>query len=46
MADLLAHERTLLGGLSDRDQQKIARALRELVRPFDLESTDEKQTGR
>jgi DNA-binding MarR family transcriptional regulator len=37
MADLLTHERTLLGGLSDRDQQKIARALRELVRPFDLE---------
>lgn len=37
MADLLTHERTLLGGLSDGDQQKIARALRELVRPFDLE---------
>jgi DNA-binding MarR family transcriptional regulator len=37
MADLLTHERTLLGGLSDRDQQKIARVLRELVRPFDLE---------
>jgi DNA-binding MarR family transcriptional regulator len=37
MADLLTHERTLLGGLSERDQQKIARALRELVRPFDLE---------
>jgi len=37
MADLLTHERALLGGLSERDQQKIARALRELVRPFDLE---------
>ena len=37
MADLLTHERNLLGGLSDRDQQKIARVLRELVRPFDLE---------
>ncbi|NUR94461.1 MAG: MarR family transcriptional regulator [Kribbellaceae bacterium] len=35
MAGLLAHERTLLGGLSDRDQQQIARALRELVRPFE-----------
>src|SRR5690242_6048183 len=29
MAGLLAHERTLLGALSDRDQQQIARALRE-----------------
>ncbi|WP_130384275.1 MarR family transcriptional regulator [Kribbella sp. VKM Ac-2569] len=37
MADLLSHERALLGGLSDGDQQRIARALRELVRPFDLE---------
>lgn len=37
MADLLTHERALLGSLSDRDQQKIARVLRELVRPFDLE---------
>jgi DNA-binding MarR family transcriptional regulator len=37
MADLLTHERALLGGLSERDQQKIARVLRELVRPFDLE---------
>ena len=37
MADLLTHERALLGGLSDGDQAKIARALRELVRPFDLE---------
>jgi DNA-binding MarR family transcriptional regulator len=38
MADLLAHERTLLGGISDRDQQKIARVLRELVAPFDEET--------
>ncbi len=38
MADLLAHERTLLGGISERDQQKIARVLRELVSPFDEES--------
>jgi DNA-binding MarR family transcriptional regulator len=37
MADLLTHERALLGSLSARDQQKIARVLRELVRPFDLE---------
>ncbi|MER7247929.1 MarR family winged helix-turn-helix transcriptional regulator [Kribbella sp. NPDC058693] len=37
MADLLTHERALLGSLSERDQQKIARVLRELVRPFDLE---------
>jgi DNA-binding MarR family transcriptional regulator len=37
MADLLAHERQLLGTISDRDQAKIARVLRELVRPFDLE---------
>jgi DNA-binding MarR family transcriptional regulator len=37
MADLLTHERALLGGLSDGDQQQIARALRDLVRPFDLE---------
>jgi DNA-binding MarR family transcriptional regulator len=37
MAYLLTHERALLGGLSGGDQQKIARALRELVRPFDLE---------
>ena len=37
MADLLTHERALLGGLSDGDQQEIARVLRELVRPFDLE---------
>jgi DNA-binding MarR family transcriptional regulator len=37
MADLLAHERTLLGSISERDQQKIARVLRELVGPFDLE---------
>jgi DNA-binding MarR family transcriptional regulator len=38
MADLLAHERTLLGGISERDQQKIARVLRELVGPFDQET--------
>jgi DNA-binding MarR family transcriptional regulator len=37
MADLLTHERALLGSLSERDQQRIARVLRELVRPFDLE---------
>src|SRR3954463_15739902 len=37
MADLLTHERALLGTISERDQQKIARVLRELVRPFDLE---------
>jgi len=37
MADLLTHERALLGSISDRDQAKIARVLRELVRPFDLE---------
>ena len=37
MADLLTHERRLLGSISDRDQAKIARVLRELVRPFDLE---------
>lgn len=39
MADLLTHERALLGSLSERDQQKIARVLRELVRPFDLEKS-------
>jgi DNA-binding MarR family transcriptional regulator len=38
MADLLAHERSLLGAISERDQQKIARVLRELVGPFDQES--------
>jgi DNA-binding MarR family transcriptional regulator len=37
MADLLGHERELLSTISERDQQKIARVLRELVRPFDLE---------
>lgn len=37
MADLLTHERALLGSLSERDQQRIARVLRDLVRPFDLE---------
>ncbi|MEV8375269.1 MarR family transcriptional regulator [Kribbella sp. NPDC056861] len=37
MADLLAHERDLLGSISERDQAKIARVLRELVGPFDQE---------
>jgi hypothetical protein len=37
MADLLAHERTLLGSISERDQARIARVLRELVGPFDQE---------
>jgi DNA-binding MarR family transcriptional regulator len=37
MADLLAHERNLLGSISERDQAKIARVLRELVGPFDVE---------
>ncbi|GAA1581002.1 MarR family transcriptional regulator TamR [Kribbella hippodromi] len=37
MADLLTHERALLGSLSERDQLRIARVLRELVRPFDQE---------
>jgi len=37
IADLLAHERKLLGTISELDQAKIARVLRELVRPFDLE---------
>jgi DNA-binding MarR family transcriptional regulator len=37
MADLLAHERNLLGSISERDQAKIARVLRELVGPFDIE---------
>jgi DNA-binding MarR family transcriptional regulator len=35
MADLLAHERNLLGSISERDQARIARVLRELVGPFD-----------
>jgi DNA-binding MarR family transcriptional regulator len=35
MADLLAHERELLGSINEREQTRIARALRELVRPFD-----------
>jgi DNA-binding MarR family transcriptional regulator len=38
MADLLAHERNLLGSISERDQAKIARVLRELVGPFDVEN--------
>ncbi|HEY0474086.1 MAG TPA: MarR family transcriptional regulator [Kribbella sp.] len=37
MADLLTHERNLLGSISERDQAKIARVLRELVGPFDVE---------
>jgi len=37
MADLLAHERALLGSISERDQARIARVLRELARPFDIE---------
>jgi DNA-binding MarR family transcriptional regulator len=37
MADLLSHERNLLGSISERDQAKIARVLRELVGPFDVE---------
>src|SRR5262245_178527 len=37
MADLLEHERTLLGSLSDAEQRRIARVLRELVQPFDDE---------
>lgn len=37
MADLLVHERRLLATISERDQAKIARILRDLVRPFDLE---------
>lgn len=35
MADLLAHERALLASINEREQTRIARALRELVRPFD-----------
>src|SRR5689334_23356748 len=38
MADLLTHERRLLGSISVRDQARIAQLLRELVRPFDLET--------
>jgi DNA-binding MarR family transcriptional regulator len=37
IADLLSHERNLLGSISERDQAKIARVLRELVGPFDVE---------
>jgi DNA-binding MarR family transcriptional regulator len=37
MADLLDHEHTLLGSLSAAEQQRIAKVLRELVRPFDDE---------
>jgi DNA-binding MarR family transcriptional regulator len=35
MADLLAHERALLGSVSEADQRRITRVLRDLVRPFD-----------
>lgn len=38
LADLLAHERTLLATVTDRDQAKLARLLRELVGPFDQET--------
>ncbi|MGC4940695.1 MarR family winged helix-turn-helix transcriptional regulator [Kribbella sp. DT2] len=38
LADLLAHERTLLSAVTDRDQAKLARLLRELVGPFDQET--------
>jgi DNA-binding MarR family transcriptional regulator len=38
LADLLAHEHELLGTLSERDQARIARALRDLVRPFDVDT--------
>jgi DNA-binding MarR family transcriptional regulator len=38
LADLLAHERTLLAAVTDRDQAKLARLLRELVGPFDQET--------
>ncbi|MEV6282016.1 MarR family transcriptional regulator [Kribbella sp. NPDC051770] len=38
LADLLAHERTLLAAVTERDQAKLARLLRELVGPFDQES--------
>lgn len=37
MADLLAHERSLLGSISARDQARVADLLRELVSPFDQE---------
>ena len=39
MADLLDHERALLGNLSATEQQRIAKVLRELVRPFDDDGT-------
>jgi hypothetical protein len=38
LGDLLAHERTLLAAVTDRDQAKLARLLRELVGPFDQET--------
>jgi DNA-binding MarR family transcriptional regulator len=37
MADLLEHEHGLLGSLTAAEQQRIAKVLRELVRPFDDE---------
>ncbi|GAB2596703.1 MarR family winged helix-turn-helix transcriptional regulator [Kribbella endophytica] len=38
LADLLAHERALLAAVTDKDQAKLARLLRELVGPFDQET--------
>ncbi len=38
MADLLTHERGLLGSISTTEQSTVAKILRELVRPFDNES--------
>lgn len=38
MADLLAHERTLLAAVTERDQARLAALLRELVGPFDQDS--------
>ncbi|WP_432941320.1 MarR family winged helix-turn-helix transcriptional regulator [Kribbella sp. CA-253562] len=38
LADLLTHERTLLAAVTDRDQAKLARLLRDLVGPFDQET--------
>ncbi|ADB34723.1 transcriptional regulator, MarR family [Kribbella flavida DSM 17836] len=38
LADLLAHERTLLAAITERDQVKLAKLLRELVGPFDQET--------
>ncbi len=38
LADLLTHERALLAAVTDKDQAKLARLLRELVGPFDQET--------